>query len=157
MATGSWKDIRNFLKPRPAKQGRLRDVSGELMSSEQRADTMATYLKKYNGDSGRPMWSTPQLSETSCRSTFPSSRRTRSRVACGVGTLARHRGWTEPRQRIGKYSRTALPPSNKVQRLRIIVGRADGFRKNGTKQGSRQFAKRAKQTIAATIVQLGSS
>eukprot|EP00959_Pyramimonas_sp_CCMP1952_P361696 7575001-Pyramimonas_sp.AAC.1 len=30
LATGSWKQVRNFRSPRPAKQGRLRDVNGEL-------------------------------------------------------------------------------------------------------------------------------
>ena len=46
LAEGSWKAIKNFRKPRPTKQGRLRDDKDELVSSEHRADTRAAYLEK---------------------------------------------------------------------------------------------------------------
>ena len=45
VASGSWRAIRKLKKPKAAKQGRLRNTAGELVSSEDRADAMATYLE----------------------------------------------------------------------------------------------------------------
>ena len=42
---GSWTGIRKLKQPRRVCQGRLRDLNGELVSSESRADTMAAYLE----------------------------------------------------------------------------------------------------------------
>ena len=46
LAEGTWRAIKNFRRPRPTRQGRLRDEKDELVSSEHRADTMAGYLEK---------------------------------------------------------------------------------------------------------------
>ena len=46
LAEGSWDALRALRRPPSRKQGRLWDVSGELVSSEFRADTMATYLEE---------------------------------------------------------------------------------------------------------------
>ena len=45
LADGSWHAIKKFRKPKAAKQGRLRDQFGMLVSSDQRADTMSIYLE----------------------------------------------------------------------------------------------------------------
>ena len=42
---GSWQGIRKLRRPRKPNQGRLQDENGHLVSSECRADTMATYLE----------------------------------------------------------------------------------------------------------------
>ena len=42
---GAWEGIRKLRQPRKPNQGRLQDVNGDLVSSECRADTMATYLE----------------------------------------------------------------------------------------------------------------
>ena len=46
VASGSWESIRRLKKPRGKKQGRLMDQAGDLVSSEDRADTMAEYLEQ---------------------------------------------------------------------------------------------------------------
>ena len=46
VANGSWRNVRNLRKPPAARQGRLKDRAGELVSSEERAETMAAYLEK---------------------------------------------------------------------------------------------------------------
>ena len=46
LADGSWDALRKLRRPPSRKQGRLRDASGELVSSEFWADTMATYLEE---------------------------------------------------------------------------------------------------------------
>ena len=45
-STGSWEDVRRLRKKKRPLQGRLRNVEGELVSSDNRADTMAAYLQK---------------------------------------------------------------------------------------------------------------
>ena len=45
IADGSWQSVRKLLKPTAAKQGRLRNLQGELVSSEERANTLAEYLE----------------------------------------------------------------------------------------------------------------
>ena len=42
---GSWKGAHKFSKPRRATQGRLRDVQGQSVRNECRADRMAEYLQ----------------------------------------------------------------------------------------------------------------
>jgi hypothetical protein len=46
IADGTWASIRSSLRPRRRKQGRLRNATGELVSSESRAETMAAYLEQ---------------------------------------------------------------------------------------------------------------
>ena len=46
LADGSWRGIRHITKRVAPKQGRLRNLEGDLVSSEQRADTMAIYLEE---------------------------------------------------------------------------------------------------------------
>ena len=43
--TGSWDGVRRLRKRPRLAQGRLKDSSGQLVSSEHRADTMAAYLE----------------------------------------------------------------------------------------------------------------
>ena len=45
LVSGSWRSVRNLKKPRAAKQGRLKNKSRDIVSSEERADTMAEYLE----------------------------------------------------------------------------------------------------------------
>ena len=45
-STGSWEDVRRLRKKKRPLQGRLRNVDGELVSSDNRAETMASYLKR---------------------------------------------------------------------------------------------------------------
>ena len=44
LESGDWKAIKNYRKGPRRCPGRLRDAQGQLVSTEQRADTMATYL-----------------------------------------------------------------------------------------------------------------
>ena len=44
--TGDWKQIRKLRKGFCPKQGRLRDLDGNLVDSDQRAETLANYLEK---------------------------------------------------------------------------------------------------------------
>ena len=46
VAEGSWRGIKALKFPRRVRHGRLRDEHGELVSSECRAETLATYLEK---------------------------------------------------------------------------------------------------------------
>ena len=58
-ASGDWSQIRSLRKGiRPA-QGRLKDLAGELVSSEQRAQTMAEYLERVQR-AIRPVAAAPQ-------------------------------------------------------------------------------------------------
>ena len=45
LADGAWTAVRRLRKPPAPKQGRLRDETGELVSSDQRANTMAKHLE----------------------------------------------------------------------------------------------------------------
>ena len=45
LASGSLSAIRKLRRPRTAQQGRLRDTSGNLVGSDERADTMSIYLE----------------------------------------------------------------------------------------------------------------
>ena len=45
-ASGNWSALRQLRRPSPPKQGRLTDLSGQLVSSECRAETLAEYLEK---------------------------------------------------------------------------------------------------------------
>ena len=46
LADGGWRTIRKLRKPPLPKQGRLRNLSGELVDSEQRAETLGRYLEQ---------------------------------------------------------------------------------------------------------------
>ena len=46
LATGSWEEIRKLRKGFTPKQGRLKNYSGEVVSSELRAETFAEYLER---------------------------------------------------------------------------------------------------------------
>ena len=46
LQTGEWQQETKLRKGVQPKQGRLRNLSGELVSSEERADTLAEYLEK---------------------------------------------------------------------------------------------------------------
>ncbi len=45
LADGRWDDLKKFRNPRRTKPGQLRNKDAELVSSEDRADTMAAYLE----------------------------------------------------------------------------------------------------------------
>ncbi len=45
LASGDWHQIRKLRKRSPANQGRLRDSQGKVVSSEERAETLAEYLE----------------------------------------------------------------------------------------------------------------
>ena len=45
VATGEWNQIRKLRKNPTPQQGRLKDLSGSIVSSEQRAETLADYLQ----------------------------------------------------------------------------------------------------------------
>ena len=44
--SGSWADIKKLRKPPRPAQGRLEDIRGKLIESDQRAEAMAEYLEK---------------------------------------------------------------------------------------------------------------
>ena len=44
--TGTWRSVKDIRKPRQVQQGRLRDLNGSLVDSDQRAATLAEYLEK---------------------------------------------------------------------------------------------------------------
>ena len=44
-SSGTWEDIRKLRRPRKPAQGRLTKSSGVLVNSDERADTLATYLQ----------------------------------------------------------------------------------------------------------------
>ena len=44
-SVGSWAGMRKLRRPQKRKQGRLKDENGQLASSENRADTMVSYLE----------------------------------------------------------------------------------------------------------------
>ena len=44
-SSGTWEDIRKLRRPRKPAQGRLTNSSGVLVNSDERADTLATYLQ----------------------------------------------------------------------------------------------------------------
>ena len=44
--TGTWKNVRELGKPRKHNQGRLKNLEGEIVSSEERVEAMAEYLEK---------------------------------------------------------------------------------------------------------------
>jgi len=46
ISSGSWDALKRHCRPKPRRQGRLKDMSGGLVDSTQRADTMAEYLEK---------------------------------------------------------------------------------------------------------------
>ena len=46
METGGWEPIKQLRKAAKPKQGRLKDMSGVFVSSEDRADTLANHLEK---------------------------------------------------------------------------------------------------------------
>eukprot|EP00959_Pyramimonas_sp_CCMP1952_P252126 5268026-Pyramimonas_sp.AAC.1 len=45
-STGSWDALKKRCRPKPRRQGRLRNMSGKLVENTQRAETMAEYLEK---------------------------------------------------------------------------------------------------------------
>ena len=61
---GTWNDAKLLRKPRKIQQGRLRNLEGDLVSSESRAETLAEYLEKVQWakrpniavDSPPPLW-----------------------------------------------------------------------------------------------------
>lgn len=46
VADGTWKGVRSLSRPKLRRQGRLGNLEGELVGSEDRAETMATYLER---------------------------------------------------------------------------------------------------------------
>ena len=71
-ATGEWAAIKRLRKWRYAKQGRLRNLQGELVSSEHRAETLAEHLEKIQWKvrpttlvpgAGEPLGDTLQINE----------------------------------------------------------------------------------------------
>ena len=60
LETGDWKEIRKLRKGHSPAQGRLKNASGELVSSELRAETLATHLETVQW-AVRPAVTVPEL------------------------------------------------------------------------------------------------
>ena len=94
MKLGDWSGIRRLRKGFASPQGRLRDESGKLVSSDERADTLGTYLQNVRW-AVRPTPAVPEqqplfdllpvdLGDITNDEVIKAGRRLRRNRACGI-------------------------------------------------------------------------